>query len=67
MRNRRSVVAGLKRQATPNLLVGVEAHKETGMIHHHLDASSLTRVLEVLNEEGFEGVALALELLMNEA
>ncbi len=37
------------------------------MTHHPLNGSSMNRVLEVLNEEGFEGVAQALELLMNEA
>ena len=37
------------------------------MTHHVPDGTTLTNVLEHLTEEGFEGMATAIELLINEA
>ncbi len=37
------------------------------MAHHELDATTITDVLEHLNENGLDGMAKAVEILLNEA
>ena len=37
------------------------------MAHHELDAVTITDILEHLNENGLDGMANAVEILLNEA
>ena len=37
------------------------------MAHHELDATTITDILEHLNENGLDGMANAVEILLNEA
>ena len=47
--------------------VGNDTHLEQSMTHHEFNVTTIADALEHLTEKGLEGMARAVEILLNEA